>query len=72
MLRALIEHGVDLGAIAKNPQSTVLHMAASNNNAGAILMLVEAGPNIEARTTPLLHACYASTDHEALFCCFAF
>ena len=49
ILRAAIEHGVDLGATDSN-QWTALHHAASYNKVETIDALVEAGANIEART----------------------
>ena len=71
ILRAAIEHGADVDAATCDDLqiSTALHSAAHFNQAGAIDVLVEAGANIEARTsnghTPL-HSASLRSNLEAL------
>ena len=68
IVRAVIENGVDLGAVTAD-QSTALHSAALTNSAAAVEVLAEAGANIEAQNgegcTPL-HTASLGLGREAL------
>lgn len=48
VLRALIQHGVDVND-TDSTGYTALHMAADNNQAGAVGVLVEAGADVESQ-----------------------
>eukprot|EP00752_Nemacystus_decipiens_P009330 g8338.t1 len=48
VMRSLIQHGVDVNATSDETDFTALHVGASNNQVGAIDVLVEAGADIDA------------------------
>ena len=68
ILRALLQHGVDVNR--RTDGYTSLHIAALNNNVGAIDVLIEAGADMEIEDdddcTPFLDACSNHCHQAAL------